>query len=95
MKLPGCAIQRCNDPACGPCTVNERFAITECDVTGARCRYVKGHPGACQSTSRAAKVERADFKASKALPDLSAPGAPAQSLAFKKRHRDGPFRGNA
>lgn len=90
--MTSCALTRCTDPTCSTCSVTTRFAVVPCNAFGVRCKFISGHPGDCQPTRAAEKIERAELKASKVLPDLSAPGAPAQSLAFVKRHREGAFR---
>lgn len=93
-----CAMTRCADPSCGPCTVNERFRIVRCTGTVAipkgevQCRYVAGHSGACTADTRDGKVERAELKESAPLPDLSGPRAAAIALGQRKRHREGPVR---
>jgi hypothetical protein len=87
----------CATGTCGPCesciALARRFPPIQPCVTD-WCRLVFGHPGECRRRE-AKKKEQADLKESKPAPDLSAPRSAAASLAFKKRYRQGPHRGNA
>jgi hypothetical protein len=50
-----CAVERCADPGCGVCTVDQRFPpAVRCggqDERGEACRFVAGHPYACKGKS--------------------------------------------
>jgi hypothetical protein len=48
-----CAVLRCSDPHCGPCSTVVRFPPrVPCGqlVQGKRCRYIQGHTGDCRPT---------------------------------------------
>jgi hypothetical protein len=51
-----CAVERCADPGCGVCTVNQRFPpVVRCggqDERGEACRFVAGHPGRCKGKGK-------------------------------------------
>ena len=89
-----CATARCGDLACPVCTMTERFRVTVCTGRtheGRPCTYVAGHPGE-HHTTRPEKITPAELKTA---PKKVSTLRPAEQLAFRKRHRVGPHRGNA
>jgi hypothetical protein len=73
--------------AVGPCDRSRRTGGPGCDL----CDRVSLLPQPTSHSDRQ-KRDRAELKASKALPDLSAPRAAAVALGRRKRYRVGPHR---
>jgi hypothetical protein len=102
--MASCAIGPCDaslergGAGCDLCDRIAKIRIVRCvGLTQAEqkpCALVEGHRGPCKPSTNG-KVERAELKESEPLPDLTGPRAAAIALGRRKRHRDGPHRGNA